>query len=336
MARAGAAACSSSASRASRPTTARATTSPRTRRFADGRTGAEAAWDYGRLYRQVTQEALDEVHGPATGVVFGRSGWSGQQATGMLWGGDQASRLLVAAGAARLAADRRRQRLLQPLPRRRRLPRPAAGRALRARAAGALGAARRALAADAGPRPLPAGGLDLRRRGARPLPRGGAAARAPGALHPAPPPPPPRAAGCRSCGRSAWWTRRTPRAGRSPTPTSSAPRSGWRPVLDEGARSRRAYLPRGEWICWWTGERLEGGDWIEAEAPLGRIPIWVRSGSLDRHLPGGGRRARASARRIPSGRSRRRCGASRRWAAPRLGSRTGPGSAGGGRVVGEP
>ncbi len=31
------------------------------------------------------------------------------------------------------------------------------------------------------------------------------------------------------------------------------------PVLEEGARSRRTYLPRGEWICWWTGERLEGG-----------------------------------------------------------------------------
>ena len=69
--------------------------------FADGRTGAEVAWDYGRMYREVMQEALDEVH-PGEGVLFGRCGWTGQQATGMLWGGDQASdfwslRTLVAA-----------------------------------------------------------------------------------------------------------------------------------------------------------------------------------------------------------------------------------------------
>ena len=60
-------------------------------RFADGRTGAEAAWAYGRLYRETTQRSLDAVHGEGRGVVFGRSGWTGQHATGMLWGGDQAS-----------------------------------------------------------------------------------------------------------------------------------------------------------------------------------------------------------------------------------------------------
>jgi alpha-glucosidase (family GH31 glycosyl hydrolase) len=60
-------------------------------RLADGRVGAEAAWEYGRLYRESTQEALDAVHGDGCGVVFGRSGWTGQQAIGMLWGGDQAS-----------------------------------------------------------------------------------------------------------------------------------------------------------------------------------------------------------------------------------------------------
>ena len=70
-------------------------------RFADGRPGAEAAWAYGDLYRRAMQEVLDEVH-PERGVVFGRSGWSGQQATGITWGGDQVSdfwslRTLVAA-----------------------------------------------------------------------------------------------------------------------------------------------------------------------------------------------------------------------------------------------
>ncbi|HEX3563667.1 MAG TPA: hypothetical protein VHU24_12585, partial [Solirubrobacterales bacterium] len=52
------------------------------------------------------------------------------------------------------------------------------------------------------------------------------------------------------------------------------------PVLDEGATERRTYLPRGDWLDWWTGERLTGGRWIDAEAPLDRIPLWVRSGSL--------------------------------------------------------
>ena len=60
-------------------------------RFADGTTGAQTAWRYGGLYRRSMQRALDEAHGPGRGVLFGRSGWSGQQATGVLWAGDQAS-----------------------------------------------------------------------------------------------------------------------------------------------------------------------------------------------------------------------------------------------------
>ena len=52
------------------------------------------------------------------------------------------------------------------------------------------------------------------------------------------------------------------------------------PVMEQGAGQRRTYLPRGNWIDWWSGERLEGGRWIDAEAPLERIPLWVRAGSL--------------------------------------------------------
>ena len=59
-------------------------------RFADGRTGAQAGWAQGLLYRRSMQRALDEVH-PGQGVVFGRPGWTGQQAVGVTWGGDQAS-----------------------------------------------------------------------------------------------------------------------------------------------------------------------------------------------------------------------------------------------------
>ena len=52
------------------------------------------------------------------------------------------------------------------------------------------------------------------------------------------------------------------------------------PVLEAGARERRVELPRGEWIDWWTHERVRGGRELAAGAPLGRIPLWVRSGSI--------------------------------------------------------
>jgi alpha-glucosidase (family GH31 glycosyl hydrolase) len=70
-------------------------------RFADGRNGAEAAWECGRLYRRSMQRALEEAHG-GDGALFGRCGWTGQQSTGLTWGGDQLSdfwslRTLVAA-----------------------------------------------------------------------------------------------------------------------------------------------------------------------------------------------------------------------------------------------
>jgi alpha-glucosidase (family GH31 glycosyl hydrolase) len=58
--------------------------------LADGRTGAQGAWDLGGLHRRCLQRALDEAH-PGEGVLFGRSGWSGQNAYGLTWGGDQVS-----------------------------------------------------------------------------------------------------------------------------------------------------------------------------------------------------------------------------------------------------
>ena len=57
------------------------------------------------------------------------------------------------------------------------------------------------------------------------------------------------------------------------------------PVLEEGARSRTVELPRGRWIDFWTRERVEGGRAVEADAPLGRIPVWVREGSILVTLP---------------------------------------------------
>jgi alpha-D-xyloside xylohydrolase len=55
------------------------------------------------------------------------------------------------------------------------------------------------------------------------------------------------------------------------------------PVLYEGARSREVYLPAGTtWRDAWTDERLEGGQWITADAPLDRIPLYLRG---DAQLP---------------------------------------------------
>jgi len=52
------------------------------------------------------------------------------------------------------------------------------------------------------------------------------------------------------------------------------------PVYNEGATSRTVYLPRATWYDFWTGERLEGGKRIQADAPLERIPLFVRAGSI--------------------------------------------------------
>jgi alpha-D-xyloside xylohydrolase len=46
----------------------------------------------------------------------------------------------------------------------------------------------------------------------------------------------------------------------------------------EGVRD--VYLPTGEWVDFWTGERLEGSRWLkQAKMPLERMPIYVKSGA---------------------------------------------------------
>ncbi len=52
------------------------------------------------------------------------------------------------------------------------------------------------------------------------------------------------------------------------------------PVLQEGARSRTVYLPAGQrWRCAWTDAPHEGGATVQAEAPLSRIPVFLRAES---------------------------------------------------------
>jgi alpha-glucosidase len=52
------------------------------------------------------------------------------------------------------------------------------------------------------------------------------------------------------------------------------------PVVEKGATSRRAYLPRGTWLDYWTEERVEGGREIDRKIDLATIPLYVRAGAV--------------------------------------------------------
>jgi alpha-D-xyloside xylohydrolase len=47
-----------------------------------------------------------------------------------------------------------------------------------------------------------------------------------------------------------------------------------------GQTSRSVYLPAGGWYDFWTGERLAGGKRVDVAAPLERIPLFVKAGTL--------------------------------------------------------
>jgi alpha-D-xyloside xylohydrolase len=52
------------------------------------------------------------------------------------------------------------------------------------------------------------------------------------------------------------------------------------PVLFEGLRRRQVYLPGGAtWTDAWTGQAFDGSQWITADAPLERIPLYLRDGA---------------------------------------------------------
>jgi len=53
------------------------------------------------------------------------------------------------------------------------------------------------------------------------------------------------------------------------------------PVTKEGAVSRNVYLPSdADWYDFYTGERIKGGQAIEADAPLSQMPLFVRAGAI--------------------------------------------------------
>jgi alpha-glucosidase (family GH31 glycosyl hydrolase) len=246
--------------------------------LSDGRRGAEAAWALGALYRRSMQRALDEVH-DGDGVLFGRSGWTGQHATGMLWGGDQASdfwslRVLVVATLTAACSGYSNwshdvggylgHRLVE------RCPPELLVRWLQFGCFTPLMQAHARMVQE----PWAYGEriVDLYRAYVLlheqlvPYTRAAAATAA-------------------RCGlpvvRPLCLT--DPRDPRGWTLTDAygyGPALWVAPVLDDGAREREVVLPRGRWIETWSGVGVEGGSEVVVAAPLNRIPVWVRSGSI--------------------------------------------------------
>jgi alpha-glucosidase (family GH31 glycosyl hydrolase) len=247
-------------------------------RLADGRSGAGAAWALGGLHRSSLQRALDEVH-PGRGVLFGRSGWTGQHAAGITWAGDQASdfwslRVLVVATLSAACSGFSNwshdiggylgHRLVE------RCPPELLVRWLQFGCFTPLMHAHARMPQEPwryGERVLDvyrayvllheqlvpyvrAAALTASRTGLpiiRPLclvdprdPRGWTIADAYG------------------YGPALWVA----------------------PVLDDGAREREVALPRGEWIETWSRACARGGSEVVVAAPLEQIPVWVRAGSI--------------------------------------------------------
>jgi alpha-D-xyloside xylohydrolase len=53
------------------------------------------------------------------------------------------------------------------------------------------------------------------------------------------------------------------------------------PVTSQGQTTKSVYLPAGTaWYDYWTDKRYEGGQTIQASAPIDKIPLFVRAGSI--------------------------------------------------------
>jgi alpha-glucosidase (family GH31 glycosyl hydrolase) len=246
--------------------------------LADGRSGAQAAWAYGGLYLRTMQEALDEVH-PGRGVLFARSGWSGTQRLGVTWGGDQASdfwslRALVVATLTAAASGFSNWshdvggylgKMLSE-----RCPPELLVRWAQFGCFTPLMQAHGRLAQE--PWRYRQDVLDIYRdyvllhERLVPYARAAAATAARTGL---------------PIVRPLCLTDPSdPRGWRIADAYGYGPALWVAPVLDEGVEGRRVYLPRGDWIDPWSGETTAGGREVIATAPLDRIPVWVRAGSI--------------------------------------------------------
>jgi alpha-glucosidase (family GH31 glycosyl hydrolase) len=247
-------------------------------RFSDGTTGAQAAWRHGLLYRRSMQRALDTVH-PGAGVLFGRPGWTGQQAVGVTWGGDQPSdfwslRTLVAATLTAAASGFSNwshdiggylgERLVA------RCPKELLLRWLQFGCFTPLMQAHGRFEQEAWT--YDSETLDLYRAYVLlherlvPYIRAAAATAVRSGM-------PIMRPLCLS-------DRDDPRGWAIADAYGFGPSLWVAPVLESGGREVQVDLPRGDWIESWSGREIAGGGEVVAPAPLERIPVWVRRGSL--------------------------------------------------------
>jgi alpha-glucosidase (family GH31 glycosyl hydrolase) len=56
------------------------------------------------------------------------------------------------------------------------------------------------------------------------------------------------------------------------------------PIYQQG-NHRTVYMPEGEWIDFWSGEKIIGKKYIEVNAQLDKIPLYVKSGSIIPLIP---------------------------------------------------
>ncbi|PSB10292.1 alpha-glucosidase [filamentous cyanobacterium CCP2] len=52
------------------------------------------------------------------------------------------------------------------------------------------------------------------------------------------------------------------------------------PVYHPGKECREVYLPEGTWYDWWNNQQYEGPTHILADAPLERMPLYVKAGAI--------------------------------------------------------
>jgi alpha-D-xyloside xylohydrolase len=52
------------------------------------------------------------------------------------------------------------------------------------------------------------------------------------------------------------------------------------PVTEPGASTRRTYLPKAKWFDFWNGTATDGPRTVDVAAPIERLPLFVRAGSI--------------------------------------------------------
>lgn len=52
------------------------------------------------------------------------------------------------------------------------------------------------------------------------------------------------------------------------------------PVTNKGAQTRTVYLPKGNWINYWTGEEHQGKQHISVLCPIEQTPIFIKGGAI--------------------------------------------------------